>query len=169
MKEKKHQHDEKFRGTMIAQLSLGMIFRVLLTFLTLGCASTVFTSDPSQPWWNTSLSFQERIDSLISELTMLEKIALLDYDAPAIPRLGIPSYNYWSEGTHGVAFAGIATVFPSPLCIAASFEPSIANRFFYISMLGKLPTMMPDSHTTLHSFWAAAYLFCLKSWADHGA
>ena len=80
-------------------------------------------------WWNSSYPYQERVDALIAELTSIEKIALLDYDAQEIPRLGIPAYNYWSEGTHGVAFAGVATVFPSPLALAATFDVNYTSRW----------------------------------------
>ena len=86
--------------------------------------------EPIPQWWNSTVPFQARVEALIAELTLIEKIALLDYDAPEIPRLKIPAYNYWSEGTHGVAFAGIATIFPSPLAMAATFAPEFPYRSF---------------------------------------
>ena len=98
----------------------------LVTLLSL--SSWICIRAQLDPWWNSSLSFKARAEALISELTIIEKLALLDYDAPEIARLGIPSYNYWSEGTHGVAFAGVATVFPSPLALAATFNVNFASR-----------------------------------------
>ena len=56
-----------------------------------------------------------RVNDLISHMTLEEKIGQMIDAAPAIPRLGIPEYNWWSEGLHGVANAGIATVFPQAI------------------------------------------------------
>lgn len=53
-----------------------------------------------------------RAEELVSRMTLEEKASQLRYDAPGIPRLGIPAYNWWNEGLHGVARAGQATVFP---------------------------------------------------------
>jgi beta-glucosidase len=60
-------------------------------------------------------------------MTLEEKVPQMMHAAPAIPRLGIPSYNWWSEGLHGVAAAGIATVFPQAIGMAASFDPSLLH------------------------------------------
>ncbi|MEZ5018930.1 MAG: hypothetical protein R2756_02210 [Bacteroidales bacterium] len=65
------------------------------------------------PYLDTGLTFEERVDDLVSRMTNEEKAAQLLYTAPAIPRLGIPEYNWWNEALHGVARAGYATVFPS--------------------------------------------------------
>ena len=67
------------------------------------------------PWLNTSLPIPERVDLLVARMTLEEKIAQRMHQAPAIPRLGIPEYNWWSEGLHGVARAGLATVFPQAI------------------------------------------------------
>ena len=55
------------------------------------------------PWLNTSLPIPERVDLLVAQMTLEEMIAQMMHQAPAIPRLGIPEYNWWSEGLHGVA------------------------------------------------------------------
>ena len=55
-------------------------------------------------------------------MTLEEKASQLRYDAPAIPRLGIPAYNWWNEGLHGVARAGVATSFPQAIGMAAAFD-----------------------------------------------
>ena len=60
---------------------------------------------------NTNLSFDDRVDILIQQMTLDEKIAQMQYNAPAIPRLKVPEYSWWNECLHGVAFAGRATVF----------------------------------------------------------
>ena len=55
---------------------------------------------------------RKQAEELVSRMTLEEKASQLKYDAPAIPRLGIPAYNWWNEALHGVARAGTATVFP---------------------------------------------------------
>lgn len=62
---------------------------------------------------------------LVSKMTLEEKASQLRYDAPAIPRLGIPSYNWWNEALHGVARAGVATSFPQAIGMAASFDDEL--------------------------------------------
>ena len=64
----------------------------------------------------------ERAQKIVSQMTLEEKASQLRYDAPAIPRLKIPSYNWWNEALHGVARAGTATVFPQAIGLAAMFD-----------------------------------------------
>lgn len=68
---------------------------------------------------------EKRIEDLLSRLTIEEKISLLGYKAAAIPRLNIPAYNWWNEALHGVARAGLATVFPQAIAMAATFNDSL--------------------------------------------
>ncbi len=77
------------------------------------------------PFRNTSLSLEERVNDLVSRMTLQEKADQLLYTAPAIPRLGIPSYNWWNEALHGVARAGYATVFPQSITIANSWDEGL--------------------------------------------
>lgn len=72
-------------------------------------------TDPSQP-------AEVRVDDLIGRMTLEEKATQLVNQARAIPRLGVPDYNWWSEALHGVARAGTATVFPEPIGLAATFD-----------------------------------------------
>jgi len=76
-------------------------------------------------FFNSSLTIEERIDDLIQRLTLEEKIAQLNYDAPAIERLGIPAYNWWNECLHGVGRSGMATVFPQAIGMAASWNKDL--------------------------------------------
>ncbi|MCH8686722.1 glycoside hydrolase family 3 C-terminal domain-containing protein [Pedomonas mirosovicensis] len=69
-----------------------------------------------------------RAASLVARMTLLEKASQIKHDAPAIPRLGIPAYNWWSEGLHGVARAGEATVFPQAIGMAATWDVPLIQR-----------------------------------------
>jgi beta-glucosidase len=67
-------------------------------------------------------SFEERAADLVARMTLEEKVAQLQNDAPAIPRLAVPAYEWWNEALHGVARAGAATVFPQAIGLAATFD-----------------------------------------------
>ncbi len=77
------------------------------------------------PYLNTNLTFDERIDDLVSRMTPEEKLSQLLHSSPEIKRLGIPKYNWWNEALHGVARAGIATVFPQAIGLAATFNDEL--------------------------------------------
>ena len=79
----------------------------------------------SEAYKNKNLSFEERAKDLVSRMTLEEKVTQMLHSAPAIPRLGIPSYNWWSEALHGVARAGTATVFPQAIGLAATFDDGL--------------------------------------------
>ena len=68
-----------------------------------------------------------KAEALVGKMTLDEKCAQLRNGAPAIPRLGIPAYNYWGEALHGVGRNGRATVFPEPIGLAASFDPELVR------------------------------------------
>ena len=68
-----------------------------------------------------------KAQAIVSEMTVEEKMSQLVYGSPAIERLGIHEYNWWNEAAHGVARAGIATVFPHAISMAASFNPKLAK------------------------------------------
>jgi len=73
-------------------------------------------------------SLEERVDELISQMTLEEKVSQMIFDAAAIERLGIPRYNWWNECLHGVARAGLATVFPQAIGLAATWDPDLLLR-----------------------------------------
>ncbi|MDA3880819.1 MAG: glycoside hydrolase family 3 C-terminal domain-containing protein [Prolixibacteraceae bacterium] len=78
-----------------------------------------------EPYKDTSLSVDERVNDLISRMTLTEKIAQLGHKSAAIGRLGVKSYNYWNEGIHGVARAGRATSFPVSIALSSTWNPEL--------------------------------------------
>lgn len=83
---------------------------------------------------NPDLPIEQRVDDLLSRMTLEEKCGQMLNDAPAVERLGIPAYNWWSECLHGVARAGIATVFPQAIGLAAMWnEPFLEEIAVAIS------------------------------------
>ena len=87
-------------------------------------------SAQTYPYQNPNLTAHERAVDLCSRLTLEEKGALMLDDSPAIPRLGIKRFQWWSEALHGVANMGNVTNFPEPVGMAASFNPSLVQRVF---------------------------------------
>jgi beta-glucosidase len=81
--------------------------------------------DARPAYLDPGLAFEARAADLVARLTVEEKISQLVNDAPAIPRLGIPAYEWWNECLHGVARAGAATVFPQAIGMAASFDTKL--------------------------------------------
>ncbi len=79
-------------------------------------------------WRDPSHSIKERADDLIRRMSLAEKVAQLQNGAPGIPRLGLPTYNYWNEALHGVANNGAATVFPEPVGGASSWNPELFHE-----------------------------------------
>jgi len=90
---------------------------------------------------NLEASFEERARDLVSRMTLKEKASQMVNNAKAIPRLGIPGYNWWSECLHGVARAGYATVFPQAIGMAATF-----NR----DLLFEVATIISDEARAIH-------------------
>src|SRR5215470_6073985 len=89
-------------------------------------------SPSSAPYLNPALPTDQRVDDLISRMTLEEKASQLVNQARAIPRLQVPEYDWWSEALHGVARAGIATVFPEPVGLAATFDVPLVHEMAVI-------------------------------------
>jgi len=119
---------------------LGTNFRYPLTiaaFVLLGATSS--TAEPASSagngnapatapiYMNPLLPIEARVNDLISRMTPEEKASQLVNQARAIPRLGVPAYNWWSEALHGVARNGIATVFPQVIGLGATFDPALIH------------------------------------------
>ena len=84
----------------------------------------------SLPYQNPNLSAKERAKDLCSRLTLEEKAKLMLDESPAIPRLGIKKFFWWSEALHGAANMGNVTVFPEPVAMASSFNPLLLYKVF---------------------------------------
>ena len=82
----------------------------------------------SAAYKNAQLPIEKRAQDLVNRLSLAEKVALLGYNSKAVSRLGIPAYNWWNESLHGVARAGIATIFPQPIGMAASFNAPLIHE-----------------------------------------
>ncbi len=81
------------------------------------------------PYQNTSLTYEERVENLLSLLTPEEKVGLMMNKSVSVDRLGIPSYNWWSEACHGVRQGGY-TVYPQPIGMAAAFSEKLMYDVF---------------------------------------
>ncbi|MCB9284377.1 MAG: glycoside hydrolase family 3 C-terminal domain-containing protein [Lewinellaceae bacterium] len=80
------------------------------------------------PFQNPALSIEDRVEDLISQMTLEEKISQMRMSSDAIERLGIPAYDWWNESLHGVARNGRATIFPQAIGMAASFDPELMQE-----------------------------------------
>jgi beta-glucosidase len=86
------------------------------------------TSGQIPAYKNETLPFATRARDLVQRMTLEEKAQQMKDVAPAIPRLGVPEYNWWNEALHGVARAGLATVFPQAIGLAAMWDDSLMFR-----------------------------------------
>jgi len=105
------------------------LISALFLVVCLGSAAFGQEQTPARPplYKDASLPMERRIDDLISRMTLEEKVSQLGNKSAAIARLGVPAYNWWNEGLHGVARAGYATVFPQAIGMAATFDEPLMH------------------------------------------
>jgi beta-glucosidase len=109
-------------------LSCALVLNLsLLLAAPAGAQAPVQTKTPP-PWLDTRLPLERRVDDLVSQLTLEEKISQMMNKAAAVERLGIPEHDWWNEALHGVARAGIATVFPQAIGMAATWNPELIRE-----------------------------------------
>ena len=89
-----------------------------------------FCAMAQQDFRNPSLSIDERAQLLLNQLTLDEKLGMMEHRNPAVERLGIPAYSWWNEALHGVARDGFATVYPMPTALAATFDDKAVQDMF---------------------------------------
>jgi beta-glucosidase len=137
----------------------------LLAFaLACGWLATAFAQgDAEQPvpaYKDPSLPIERRVADLVSRMTLEEKISQMRDHAVAIPRLGVPKYDWWNEGLHGVAFAGYATNFPQVIGMAATWDTDLVHQMGEaVSTEARAKyneAMRHDQHETFFglTFWA---------------
>ena len=117
---------------MLNQLFSKRHYLTLLSTVFMFCAG-LQVSAQTFPYQNPQLSAQERAKDLCSRLTLEEKAMLMLDESPAIPRLGIKKFFWWSEALHGAANMGNVTVFPEPVGMASSFNPDLLFKCFDIA------------------------------------
>lgn len=103
------------------------VLRMALAVLFLALASDASSQLVKCSKDQTQAQIDARIDALIGQMTLKERVAQLGDRAPAIPRLGLPAYNWWNEGLHGTARDGYATVFPQAIGLAATWDPALLH------------------------------------------
>ena len=112
------------------------------------------------PYMNPALPVEQRVDDLIGRMTLEEKVGQMRDHATPIPRLGIPKYDWWNEGLHGVAFAGSATNFPQVIGMAATWDTELIHKMgetVSIEARAKYNEAMRQDHHEMFfglTFWA---------------
>ncbi|HUB78816.1 MAG TPA: glycoside hydrolase family 3 C-terminal domain-containing protein [Bryobacteraceae bacterium] len=108
-------------------------FRAFLMTGLLGLTTGLIALNAQQPataqqgYLNPALPLEQRVNDLIGRMTLEEKVSQMRDRAAAIPRLGVPKYDWWNEGLHGVAFAGYATNFPQVIGMAATWDTGLVH------------------------------------------
>src|SRR5688572_20971707 len=100
-----------------------------LRFCLVGIVISITSQGQQAPLYlDTNQPIDKRVADLISKLTLEEKVAQMKHNSPAISKLNIPAYNWWSEALHGVGRSGVATVFPQAIGLGATFDEDLIKR-----------------------------------------
>ena len=102
--------------------------KIAFNLLLIALGFSVFAQNENFEFLNSALPVEERVDLIVSQMTVQEKIDQMVYTSKAVDRLNIPEYNWWNECLHGVARAGYATVFPQSITIAGSWDTDLMYR-----------------------------------------
>jgi len=141
-------------------------FRLFSTFFLLAvififCFPSSGQEAPANaPYKNPAVALEQRVDDLIGRMTLEEKVAQMRDHATPIPRLGVPKYDWWNEGLHGVAFAGYATNFPQVIGMAATWDTDLVHKMGEIvstEARAKYNQAMTEDHHEMFfglTFWA---------------
>src|ERR1700753_2920663 len=138
------------------------MLKPLLGLTTLCACALLLTGQPAgqPPYLDPTLTPQKRAADLVSRMTLDEKVLQMQNSAPALPRLGIPAYDWWNEALHGVARAGQATVFPQAIGLGATWNTDLMHRVAEtISTEARAKyneALRLDDHTRYHglTFWS---------------
>jgi len=96
--------------------------------LCFGVAPVLSGAQAAAPYQNPRLPVEQRVDDLVARMTLEEKTSEMINTSAAIPRLGVPAYDWWSEGLHGVARSGYATLFPQAIGMAATWDSALLGQ-----------------------------------------
>ena len=125
MEQSSHLFNARFgegcRFLMHSLLKLSCSFGLL-------CASAALSAQAPMPFTDANLPMQQRVDDLVSRMTLEEKVSEMINTSAAIPRLNVPAYDWWNEGLHGVARSGYATLFPQAIGMAAAWDTNLLGR-----------------------------------------
>lgn len=105
----------------------GMVKSLVFSLL-LVAVNTIYAQQSVAPYLNPSVPIDQRVDDLISRMTLEEKASQMVDAAAELPQLNVPKYGWWSEALHGVARAGTATIFPQAIGMAATFDPELIHE-----------------------------------------
>ena len=111
---------------MLPMTNKATVISVLVLCTTLSLPSLAQQSVPA--YKNPNLPLQQRVNDLVSRMTLEEKVSQVAHTADAIPHVDVPQYDWWNEGLHGVARAGNATVFPQAIGMAAMFDEPLMHQ-----------------------------------------
>ena len=106
--------------------------RFLLLLAALFVFAGINAQEPKFPFNDPDIPVDQRVEDLLNRLTLEEKVGMMMNGSTGVERLGIPDYNWWNEALHGVARAGVATVFPQAIGMAATFDPEEHLRTFTV-------------------------------------
>ena len=136
-----------------------LILAVFTVSIVLTSCAAIAQDTSNFPYMNPKLSPEERAADLVHRMTLEEKASQLVNQARAIPRLGVPAYDWWSEALHGVAVNG-TTEFPEPIGLAATFDvPRIHEMAIAIGIEGRIKHVQDEraGHSNIFEgldFWA---------------
>jgi len=140
---------------------------VIASFCFLGIVTAPASAQQSPAgatYLDPKLPVEQRVDDLISRMTLEEKASQLGHTAASIPRLHVPEYNWWNEGLHGVARAGVATVFPQAIGMAATFDEPLMHQAADIIST----EFRAKYYATLHPDGSADWYRGLTVWSPAG-
>ncbi|MEP6643243.1 MAG: glycoside hydrolase family 3 C-terminal domain-containing protein [Acidobacteriaceae bacterium] len=111
-------------------LQSARLFAMLALVLAVPCIASAQTAADlsNSPYLNPALPIDQRVEDIVSRMTLEEKASQLVNQARAIPRLQVPAYDYWSEALHGVAASGVATVFPQAIALSATWDAPLLHN-----------------------------------------
>ena len=130
--------------------------------ITLSLLTLCLYAQEKLPYQDVTLTPEQRAEDLIKRLTFDEKVSLMMDESPAIPRLGIPSFQWWNEALHGVGRNGFTTVFPITVAMAASFDDQLLYRCFdAVSDEARIKNVQAKSKNEMNRYQ------CLSFWTPN--